>query len=273
MRAGATSLLLALLIGGAAEAREIGPEALDRLPEVDVVFLGEIHDNPLHHRNQARAVQSIAPAALVFEMLGDAQVAALPEDRSDARAMAEATDWEARGWPDFAMYHPIFTAAPEARIYAGDPGMDAVRQALRSGAAAVFGADAARFGLTEPLPEAQQALRETDLQAAHCDALPTEALPGMVEAQRLRDAALARAALTALAETGGPVAVITGVEHARTDIGAPALIRQAQPGVTVLSIAQLETIPVGRPPHHLWLLTEGVPTRGDPCSLFDTQDG
>ena len=165
MKRTATSLLMALCIAGAAGAREIGPEALDRLPEVDVFFLGEIHDNPAQHRNQARAVRAIAPAALVFEMLGEAQIAALPDDRSDARAMAEATEWEARGWPDFAMYHPIFTAAPEARIYAGDPGIDAVRQSLRTGAAAVFGVDAARFGLTEPLPEAQQTAREADLQA------------------------------------------------------------------------------------------------------------
>lgn len=273
MRLRVISLLLALSFAGAAGAREIGPEALERLPEVDVFFLGEIHDNPAHHANQARAVRAILPSAIVFEMLEDAHVAALPDDRSDARAMAEATEWEARGWPDFAMYHPIFTAAPEARIYAGDPGRAAVRRSLREGAAAVFGADAARFGLTSPLPDAMQADREADLQAAHCDALPTEALPGMVEAQRLRDAALARAALVALDETGGPVVVITGVEHARNDIGAPALLRQARPGITVLSIAQLEAIPTGRPPHHLWLLSEGVAARGDPCAVFEMQGG
>lgn len=273
MRLRAISLLLALSLAGAAAAREIGPDTLDRLPEVDVFFLGEVHDNPTHHANQARAVRAIEPAAIVFEMLEEAHVASLPADRSDARAMAEATEWEARGWPDFAMYHPIFTAAPEARIYAGDPGRLAVRRSLREGAAAVFGAGADRFGLTTSLPEAQQASREADLMTAHCDALPAEALPGMVQAQRLRDAALARAALAALDETGGPVVVITGVEHARTDFGAPALLRQARPGVTVLSVAQLERIPVGRAPHHLWLLTEGVPSRGDPCAVFEVEGG
>lgn len=269
----ATGLLLCLACAGAAWSREIGADTLDRLPQVDVFFLGEIHDNPVHHRHQARAVAAIRPAALVFEMLGEPQVAALPEDRGDARAMALATEWEARGWPDFAMYHPIFTAAPEARIYAGDPGMTAVRRALREGAAAVFGPEAERFGLTTPLPEAQQAEREADLQAAHCNALPGEALPGMVEAQRLRDAALAQAALLALDETGGPVVVIAGLEHVRTDLGAPALLRGAAPGVTFLSIGQMEDIPTGRPPHHLWLLTEGVAMREDPCAVFETQGG
>lgn len=240
---------------------------------MDVFFLGEVHDNPQHHEHQARAVQAIEPAALVFEMLGQPEIDALPQDLDDPAVIAAATRWEERGWPDFAMYHPIFTAAPDARIFAGDPGIEAVRRSLQEGAAAVFGEGAARFGLTEPLTEGDQARREAGLQAAHCDALPSEALPGMVEAQRLRDAALARAALLALEETGGPVVVITGVEHARTDIGAPALLRLAKPDVTVLSIAQLETIPTGRPPHHLWLLTEGVPSRGDPCAAFEQQGG
>lgn len=273
MRWHATSLIVALSFAGSAGAREIGPDGLERLPQVDVFFLGEIHDNPTHHENQARAVRTIEPAALVFEMLGEAQVAALPADRQDADAMAAATEWEARGWPDFAMYHPIFTAAPDARIYAADPGTEAVRQSLRIGAAAVFGAEAALYGLDKPLTAEDQARREADLQSAHCDALPASSLPGMVQAQRLRDAALARAALLALAETGGPVAVITGVEHARTDIGAPALLRLAKPDVTVLSIGQLESIPTGRPPHHLWLLSEAVTTRGDPCAIFETQGG
>ncbi|MEZ5756107.1 MAG: ChaN family lipoprotein [Paracoccaceae bacterium] len=265
--------LLALHLGGAAAAREIGPEALDNLPVVDVVVLGEVHDNPAHHRNQARALRSIAPAAVVFEMLQPEHAAALPEDLSDAEAVEAATQWEARGWPDFAMYHPLFTAVPGVRIYGGDVPRAKVREAAQAGAAAVFGDEAARFGLTRPYPDDLQAEREQDLLAAHCFALPAEAMAGMVQAQRLRDAALARAALTALQETGGPVAVITGAEHARTDIGVPALIRGAEPGVTVLSIGQVERVPVGRPPYHLWILTDGVPSRGDPCAAFGSTEG
>lgn len=266
-------LLLALLSGGPSTAREISADTLDSLPQADVVVLGEVHDNPLHHEHQARAVAAIAPAALVFEMLGAAQVAALPSDLKDAAAVARATEWEARGWPDFTMCHPIFTAAPAARIYAGDVPRSVVRMALRDGAVAAFGQDAARFGLTQPFPATVQAEQERSLLAAHCFAMPKEALPGMVEAQRLRDATLAAVALQALRETGGPVVVITGVEHARTDIGAPALIRNAAPEVTVLSIGQFETAPQGQPPHDLWMITEGVPGRGDPCAAFGSTAG
>ena len=267
-------LVVALcLVCAPVAAREIGPDVLDALPQVDVVVLGEVHDNPAHHVNQARAVMALKPSALVFEMLQPAQVAALPENLSDAAAVAEATEWEARGWPDFAMYHPIFMAAPGARIYAGDVPRAVVRVAITDGAAAAFGETADAFGLTVPLAPETQAEEEKAMLAAHCRAMPKEALPGMVEAQRLPDAMLADAALTALRETGGPVVVITGVGHARTDIGVPAMIRMASPAVTVLSVGQMETVPEGRPPHDLWIVTDGVKDRGDPCEGFGSTQG
>ena len=57
----AVILTAALACAGAAGAREIGPDGLDRLPEVDVIVLGEVHDNPVHHVHQARAVRAIVP--------------------------------------------------------------------------------------------------------------------------------------------------------------------------------------------------------------------
>ena len=84
----------------------------------DVLILGEVHDNPAHHEAQADMVAAFAPRALVFEMLTPEQADAVTQDnRRDRAALAEALDWEASGWPDFGYYHPIFTAAPEARIF------------------------------------------------------------------------------------------------------------------------------------------------------------
>jgi uncharacterized iron-regulated protein len=92
----------------------------------------------------------------------------------------------------------------------------------------------------------------------------------MVQAQRLRDAALARAVVKAMEATGGPVAVITGNGHARRDQGIPSVLARAAPELDVLSIGQLEG-PVGNDqPYDLWLVTGTVP-RGDPCAAFGTQ--
>ena len=231
-------------------------------------MLGEIHDNPDHHLNQARAVAALDPAALVFEMLTPDQAArATPEVRGDAAALEAALGWNASGWPDFAIYWPVFAAAPGAAIVGAAVPRDAARRAFEAPLAEVFGPDAPRFGLDLPLPPGDQAAREADQQAAHCNALPEAMLPGMVAAQRLRDGALAAAALAALEETGGPVAVITGSGHARTDIGVPALLRLAAPEVAVVALGQLERPTEGPQPFDLWIVTDPAP-REDPCAAF-----
>ena len=65
-----------------------------------------------------------------------------------------------------------------------------------------FRATRARFGLDRGLPEAEQAAREAEQMGCPLRCVAARySLPGFVEAQRLRDAALAEAALEA---AGGP---------------------------------------------------------------------
>jgi len=268
------AVLAALLIAVGARAEEIVPDDLDALPHADVVILGEVHDNPWHHENQARAVASMQPVALVFEMLTPEQAARVtPDLRRDADALSRALDWDASGWPDFAMYAPIFAAAPLASIIGGALPRDQVRRVMTEPAAAVFGPDAAVYGLDQALSPRDQALREAEQMAAHCNALPADVLPGIVAAQRLRDAVMARAVVEARAASGGPIVVITGTGHARNDQGIPAALRHAAPALSVLSVGQLERGDVGEPPpHDFWIVTEAA-ARQDPCAGFDAQGG
>jgi len=123
------------------------------------------------------------------------------------------------------------------------------------------------FGLDQPLDPVGQAEREAGQMTAHCDALPEDMASGMVEAQRLRDAALARAIVAAMAEGGGPVVVITGNGHARVDWGVPRMLGRALPGASVVSIGQFETAAPEDPPFDYWIVTATVP-RDDPCAAF-----
>lgn len=263
------ALVLAALLTSASPAasEQIDAATLGML-SAQIVVLGEVHDNPLHHQNQSLAVAALHPLALVFEMLTpEAAARATPENRQSAAKLGAALDWEAAGWPDFAMYYPIFEAAPGAAVRGAAVPRDDLMRAMNEGAATAFGDDAARFGLAEPLPPEIQAELEAEQMQAHCDALPSERMAGMVAAQRLRDAALARAALDTLAETGGPVVVITGSGHARTDFGVPALLRRAAPGVSVLALGQVEAPAESEQPFDKWIVTEPAP-REDPCAVF-----
>jgi uncharacterized iron-regulated protein len=100
---------------------------------------------------------------------------------------------------------------------------------------------------------------------AHCEALPEEMLPVMVDLQRLRDAVLARAVKRALDETGGPVAVIAGNGHARKDWGAPAALGRVS-DVPVFALGIVE--PGGE--EGAFDAVETVPAveREDPCEVF-----
>lgn len=243
---------------------QISGDVLDSIPRADVVVLGEVHDNPEHHMNQARAVFSLTPKAVVWEMLSADAAERVPTDLGNPARVARVLGWESGGWPDFNMYYPIFVAARDARHYGAEVPRDLARRAVTEGALAVMPAGP---GLAGALPEAEQVEREAEQRAAHCDAMPEDLLPGMVQAQRLRDAYLARTVLQALADVGPPVAVITGSGHARKDWGVPAVLAQAAPGVSVLSVGQLEGASQDAAPFDLWVVTAPVP-RDDPCAAF-----
>jgi uncharacterized iron-regulated protein len=209
-------------------------------------------------------VAAVQPRALVFEMLTKAQ-ALRHQPGADAATLAARFDWVNSGWPDFAMYHPIFAAAPDARIFGAGVPRAAADMLRDKGIAFTFGIGAGAYGLTEPLGEAEQVAREAFQQAAHCDGLPDDLLPFMVEFQRLRDAELARMAVRALELTGGPVVVITGNGHARQDWGMPVYFSRVKPEAKLLVLGQGEK---GAPkPPGAFDMVEYHPSiaRTDPC--------
>lgn len=266
--AGLAALGLVLLLAGPAAARQIAAADIGALPPAGVVILGEVHDNPAHHLNQARALAALKPTAVVFEMLSPEQAAIVNDSGLSGDALSKALGWADSGWPDFAIYRPVFDALGSARVYGMALPRDEVRRAMTEGAAAVFGADAGRFGLDDRLSGEARAELEDEQREAHCDALPPEMLPGMVEAQRLRDAAFARTVLEAHAATGGPVAVITGNGHAREDWGIPRALRVAAPDLAVLSLGQLEAGgDAAGAPYSVWVTTPAA-ARDDPCAVF-----
>lgn len=254
-----------------AMADRLGDDEFARLAAAQIVVLGESHDNPDHHQTQADIIARVTPRAVVYEMLTADQAAVVRADLvGDQRTLEQALGWNGTGWPDFSMYYKIFAASPNAEVYGAAVPREAARQAMQDGLVAAFGADAGTYGLDVPLTAEQQVTREALQMAVHCDALPADLLPTMVDVQRLRDARLAQAALRALTETGGPVVVITGNGHARADWGAPAAIRLAQPDVTTVSVGQGEdgAAPEGR--FDLVLQSPSV-AREDPCLAFTKQ--
>lgn len=261
---------------GGAELTE--PELAAALERAQIVVLGEVHDNRVHHARQARLVRRLQPRGIAFEMVPGASEEGIQVFLAQGGARGEigpAIGWDRLGWPDWKDYAPIFEAAPDAYIAGGGVLRSEIRRAIIGGAAFSYGAGAADLGLDRPLQPAVQAEFEDEMIAAHCNMLPRQVAVGMVEAQRLRDARFAAASLRALSKGGGARAVlITGNGHARNDRGVPASLRLADPAVAVLSVGMIE-LPHGADPvvaarglpfDYVWFSDPAK--RDDPCKGF-----
>ena len=228
------------------ERRFVSPaQALARAGASDFVLLGEKHDNPDHHRLQAWLVESLARAgrrpAVVFEMIPldreatlDAAIAAHPDDPD---AIAVALDWAHGGWPDFALYRPIFAAALAARlpIEAGDLSRAQLAQLRRSGLASLPAAERARLALDPPPSEDARRAFADEVREAHCGMAPEAMIDAMIDVQRARDATLADALLASGRSDGG--VLIAGAGHVRRDRGVPLYLERRAPARRVLALA------------------------------------
>lgn len=258
---------------GGARLSETG--MLGRLAAADVVVLGEVHDNPVHHARQARVVRALAPRGIAFEMVPERSEEGVQVFLAQGGARDEigpAIGWERIGWPDWQMYAPVFAAAPGAYVAGAAPASAEIRQAVAKGAAAAWGQGAARVGLDRPLDAALRRALEDEMIAAHCDRLPREAAGAMVEAQRFKDARFAEAVLRALERGGRPAVLITGNGHARSDRGVPAYLARLAPELEVASVGMIELRPgstpeaaaQGLPFDYVWFSAPHA--REDPCA-------
>jgi uncharacterized iron-regulated protein len=250
-----------------------------------IVILGEVHDNPLHHKLRSSLLMPGAP--VVFEQMRadlQPQIAAFME-KSDGHGTAEAfkraVGWADLGW-DQTSYDPIFAEVLRAKlpIYAGDAPRAKMMALVKQGAEAVAASDQERLALSRPQSDSLSKASLVEIEEAHCGMLPKEVLPGMAIAQRYRDAHLADVTLAAVLKHGSAI-LITGNNHARTDRGVPWYIAAREPQRPVLSVMFVAAVPEqtaiedyvprapdGAPAADFIVLTAPVIRDSNPCDAF-----
>jgi uncharacterized iron-regulated protein len=221
---------------------------VDRLSRRRFVLLGEQHDNPDHHRLQARLLRAMIAAgrrpAVGFEMFSsdDAPAIArhLDAHPTDAAGLAEAVDWQRSGWPDWAMYRPIAETALAAGlpVVATNLSQGTVRELGQGGGSAPEAALVARLGLDRPLAADLRAAMAQEIRDAHCGYAPEPRVEAMITVQRARDAQMAESLITAGQRDGA--VLIAGAGHTRRDYGVPVYLADKVPDASVVSLAFLE---------------------------------
>jgi len=247
-----------------------------RARHVRIVYLGESHDNPHHHRAQARVLEAMlvggARPALAFEMLTQAQQPAVDEamlEEADTATLGKRLGWVERRWPDFEMYRPLFDLARRhgLPVVAIDLDQPLVRRIGKEGLGDLPAGE--RSGLASRL--APDAERERgiarEIEAAHCGLLPEAAIPAMVDAWHARNVAMALRILQAL-ERAPQVVVIVGRGH-QAPGGLADQVEALRPGMSQLAVDFVE---VGReepdqaPPGNHIVWPSPPVERPDPCA-------
>jgi len=220
------------------EGHTISPEELmERLSVDRFVLLGEIHDNPDHHRLQAWVISQLTARhfkpAIVMEQIRADQAGVLKLFMSGkfktAERMGPAIGWGKSGWPKWPNYQPIAKVALAAglNIYAGDTTRAMNRKVGKQGFKALPAGDIEDLGLNHSLGRKLDDALAVELVGSHCNMMPKSMMGPMALVQRYRDAHLANA-MSIAAQANEGVILIAGNGHVRTDRAVPWYLRGQQ---------------------------------------------
>lgn len=257
-----------------------GAEFESGLQDARFVLLGEVHDNPGHLGIRRDLITALLRdgrrPAIAMEQFDREHQAALDRARSDAPRNAErvksATRFNTAGW-DWSHYEPFVQLALDydlPLLAANLSRADAFRVSAE-GAAGVLGADTiSALHLDSPLPDAARLKLERIIEEGHCGKAPPSILPGIVNAQRARDAVMAQA----LGRHAATAVLIAGNGHVRRDFGVPHYLAQYAAGTTIAVVGLLEvregkTAPAdyyaGDDPEYDFIAFTPRTPRPDPC--------
>ncbi|MCU0621883.1 MAG: ChaN family lipoprotein [Gemmatimonadales bacterium] len=255
----------------------IGRDALvRRLAAADIVLLGEVHDNAVHHELRAELIAAAARdgrrLAIVYEQFPwgrDSALATRPADPIEPWLDAAGFDREGWRWP---LHRPVVLAATERDLprYGSQLPREVLRPMMRGGAApAPLGDYMARA----PLAGEGLAALDRTLLDGHCGQLPPEMVPMLRGAQEARDAAMTDAVIRAR-QDGRAAWLIAGNGHVRRDFGVPRMLAVLAPGARVVTVGFLERGADGAAPAAdemrvydvVWQTPRAE--RDDPCKAF-----
>lgn len=254
---------------------------LARINKADVLLLGEVHDNPLHHQQQqkflkARIASGAHPALMMEQLNADSQTAlnqALAGSNRDevvknVNSLIKFTDWE--------LYSPLLTIAIDNKlpVIAANVSNQQLQPVVWRGYAAYDAGELKRLAVEEVWNDSRQNFLLTNMGGAHCGKLKDELRAGLTRGQRLRDALMADSAISSI---GRGVVAIVGSSHARRDIGLPLYFAARAPTARIFSVGLVEVSPgkldpgayidsaTGEAPYDVIWFTPRV-ERADPCA-------
>jgi uncharacterized iron-regulated protein len=227
----------------------------------DIVILGEVHENPEHHRLRGELIAAIARPGLTI--LAEHLDAGKRADFSKGvLAGLQAAGFDAKAW-QWPMHEPLFNAAAGSGLAVWGANLPAnMTGKVHASGWSVLPQDIRDRLARAALTEAARSALEQELFDGHCKMLPREMLPKMLGVQRARDGYMAHETLARL-----PAVLLAGNGHAWRLAGVPQVIAANAPQARMVSVMFVE----GRPKDlsaadYFWVTAEVI--RPDPCEQF-----
>lgn len=232
---------------------------LREIRKKDLVLIGEKHDNPDHHRLEARLLDALLPrnSSVVMEMLDDNQIQSgkVFQATDKSQDLKVALKWNDKGW-SWDDYGPLVSQVSRSGnpLLSGNISRDQIKDIYARGQKALQQDERLSSALNVPSELREQLLDEVYTQ--HCKMMPKERLTPMVDIQLARDARMAYA-LNSI--ESAPAVLIAGSFHVRKDSAVPLHLnlQRADKSVAVVMLSEVDAI-IKDYPTHLKTLTKSA---------------
>ncbi len=219
----------------------------EKINNSDVLLLGEVHDNLLHHQLQQKLlkirVDSGDRPALMMEQIDAENQSALDQALAGSKrdeVMGNVN--KLIGFTDWKLYSPLLEIAVDYQlpvIAANIPNRE-LQPVIWNGYEAYDAAELKRLAVEEVWNESRQSFLVSNMGGAHCGQLRDELRIALTRSQRLKDALMADSAVASIPR--GVVAIV-GSSHARRDIGLPLYFAARDPKARIVSVGFVEVLP------------------------------
>jgi uncharacterized iron-regulated protein len=243
---------------------------IDRLASRDLIFVGEVHDNPEHHLLQVQILLALAgrsPLTMAVEFLqrpAQGSVDRFLRGESTESEFLEAVDWKRTWGYDFHLYRPLFQIAREKgiRVLAINAPSPIVRKVARDGLKGLSAEERKKIPPDLDLGNREHRDYLFKVYAEHANP-DLKRFEDFYEAQCVWDETMAETLAGHLKEHGGRLVVFTGNGHIIHKFGVPdrTLRRFPVSMATVLPYPLEERSDLERSLADFVWLTPGCPRR------------
>ncbi len=204
------------------------------LKSADIVLLGELHDNKLHHEARGRLIARFADhrRSVISEHLPAPNQVTF---QSDIKTDLVAAGFDTEGW-DWPIHQSLYEQIKNKglSVVGGNLPKEEARRMFLQGVSSLPERMAKTYTQSR-LDETAERKLDHDLVEGHCGKLPDKYLSRMRFAQRMTDLSLTHNLLDRR-----PSLLIAGNGHVRRDYGVPQILASVAPELKVVSVGFLE---------------------------------